>query len=271
MANYRTHVSFGAGAGAAVILAGMVFVPRMGWDAVILGVFFGFIGGMVPDLDHDRGHALRKITSLLTTFLPILALSVTSKRGGDMAAWSLLLILPSYYLLEWALKQTAFWKRSTPFRDMSRAVVIAIACGALALALSRSLPFGFVGTIVMMLVMMAAVQLSVPLFKATTIHRGILHSIPVIFIYAFTVYLMFTKDNNFTSQGRLWIAIAAFGGAISHLILDEIYSVDFDGKAVRIKRSFGTAFSFWKKKTPVISAAAYAIAAVMLIFCYLTS
>ncbi len=77
------------------------------------------------------------------------------------------------------------------------------------------------------------------LFHQLTVHRGALHSISAAFMFALATaaageHVLELKPI------ESWIsACFMFGGCIVHLLLDEIYSVDFMG--VRIKRSFGTA------------------------------
>jgi len=77
------------------------------------------------------------------------------------------------------------------------------------------------------------------LFQKLTVHRGVIHSIGagllVALISAIVSYHLFAKVA-FVS----WlIALFIFLGFILHLVLDEIYSVDFMGH--RIKSSFGSA------------------------------
>jgi hypothetical protein len=59
------------------------------------------------------------------------------------------------------------------------------------------------------------------------------------------------------------MALGAWAGALSHLILDEIWSVDFMG--ARLKKSAGTALSFWKKKSPYASTAAWLLLLALLL------
>ena len=96
-------------------------------------------------------------------------------------------------------------------------------------------------------------QLILPIFRRTTTHRGIFHSVPSAGIFALGAYLATIRYDDFD---RLVVGAAALAAVLSHLILDEIYSVDLMG--VRLKKSFGTALSLWKPKTPVISALAWA-------------
>jgi len=84
------------------------------------------------------------------------------------------------------------------------------------------------------------------LFKKWTIHRGIFHSIlAALFFWFFTTAL---ASHLFLSTDRLaWMCgFLVFVGFLVHLLLDEFYSVDFNGK--RLKRSFGTAFKLINSK-----------------------
>ena len=91
------------------------------------------------------------------------------------------------------------------------------------------------------------------LFQNITVHRGSIHSIAVALLFCFMTsalsYHFFAK-----SPFISWlIGLFVFLGFILHLILDEIYSVDFMGH--RLKRSFGTAlklFDFQEKISSVV-------------------
>ncbi|MGL6196122.1 MAG: metal-dependent hydrolase, partial [Thermoguttaceae bacterium] len=77
-----------------------------------------------------------------------------------------------------------------------------------------------------------------------TVHRGMLHSIPVAFIFGLLSYMLFSGPFSF----RVIKAAGITLGYLSHLCLDEIYSVDLRG--VRLKKSFGTALKFFDFKSP---------------------
>ena len=95
------------------------------------------------------------------------------------------------------------------------------------------------------------------LFKKCTTHRGIFHSIPAIGIFGTLLYLLTDHDiHNKDTQAA--IAISGSVGYFTHLLLDELWSVDFNGAAVRFKRSSGTALAF-RKKNIAITAFAYAL------------
>jgi hypothetical protein len=87
------------------------------------------------------------------------------------------------------------------------------------------------------------------LFKRVTVHRGMFHSIPAMLIAGLLVYL---GDHQADPRIRLFLAGGVMIGFLSHLVLDEIYSVDFLGrKLVRLNRYAGTAVKFY---SPSLSA-----------------
>lgn len=81
------------------------------------------------------------------------------------------------------------------------------------------------------------------LFRRYTVHRGMWHSIPAAASVGLLTFLI-TGDRNFDL--RVYWTLAAMAGFITHLVLDELYSVDFRG--IRLKQSFGTALKFWSTR-----------------------
>src|SRR5690606_32393270 len=78
------------------------------------------------------------------------------------------------------------------------------------------------------------------LLKSLTVHRGMFHSLPALAIVGEITYLICDHENPWT---RVFFALAVMLGFASHLVLDEIWSIDF--KRMRLKSSFGTAVKFW--------------------------
>src|SRR5262245_24990092 len=78
-------------------------------------------------------------------------------------------------------------------------------------------------------------------FRWITVHRGMYHSIPAMLIAGLCVYLSYHSDDR---NIRLLFACGVMLGFLSHLILDEIYSVDWRGLKPKLKSSAGTAFKF---------------------------
>src|SRR6266545_2688534 len=71
-------------------------------------------------------------------------------------------------------------------------------------------------------------------FKRFTVHRGMYHSIPAMFIAGLCVYLAYhSPDRNI----RFMLACGVMIGFLSHLLLDEIYSVDWRGVKPKLKAS----------------------------------
>ncbi len=75
-----------------------------------------------------------------------------------------------------------------------------------------------------------------------TVHRGMFHSLPAAFIFAGVVFLLCGSGN---LQLRYFKACGVFLGVMSHLVLDEIYAVEWAGGRWRFKKSFGTALKLW--------------------------
>lgn len=75
-----------------------------------------------------------------------------------------------------------------------------------------------------------------------SIHRGIFHSIPMCMIFAGLAFLL---CNTGDLPVRYYKAGSVVIGFMSHLILDEIWSVERVGFGVHLKSSFGTAVKFW--------------------------
>lgn len=80
------------------------------------------------------------------------------------------------------------------------------------------------------------------LLKRYTVHRGMFHSIPAAIVFGEVAFLLTPGDD---MRLRLYRAGAVVAGYLSHLILDEIYSVQWRGGRLRLKGSFGTALKLW--------------------------
>jgi len=73
-----------------------------------------------------------------------------------------------------------------------------------------------------------------------TVHRGMWHSIPAAAIAGLATYLLCADPE---MRIRLFKTGAVVTGFLSHLILDEIWSIEVG--RLRVKKSFGTAFKFF--------------------------
>jgi hypothetical protein len=77
-------------------------------------------------------------------------------------------------------------------------------------------------------------------FSRLTVHRGISHSMPTCAVWGALTYLYY--PSNYVPV-RITMAAAVMLGFFSHLLLDEICSVDLRG--ARVNKAFGTAIKFW--------------------------
>ena len=91
-----------------------------------------------------------------------------------------------------------------------------------------------------------------PMFEKFTVHRGVFHSQLAACFFAVLAVVLTDLCTSF-SIVMCWLTGAfVLLGYLSHLLLDEIYSVDFMN--VEVKRSFGTALKPIEFKYPYASA-----------------
>jgi hypothetical protein len=79
-----------------------------------------------------------------------------------------------------------------------------------------------------------------------TVHRGMFHSLPAAVIAGEVAFLLASGDVRL----RIYKAGAVVIGYVAHLLLDELYSLEWRRGRLTLKRSFGTAIklysrSFW--------------------------
>ncbi len=74
-----------------------------------------------------------------------------------------------------------------------------------------------------------------------SVHRGMFHSVPALFIAAELTFLAYKNDS---ISVRLLMAGGVSIGFFSHLLLDEMYSVQWSGVRVKLKKSAGSAIKF---------------------------
>jgi membrane-bound metal-dependent hydrolase YbcI (DUF457 family) len=75
-----------------------------------------------------------------------------------------------------------------------------------------------------------------------SVHRGMFHSLPTAIIFAELAFLLCSSGG---LPVRFFEAGAVMVGFLSHLILDEIWSIEFKGLRPHLKYTFGTAFKAW--------------------------
>lgn len=84
-----------------------------------------------------------------------------------------------------------------------------------------------------------------------TVHRGMFHSLPAALIFGEIAFLLVFGD----VPVRCLKAGGVVLGYLSHLVLDEIYSVNISGVRIKVKKSFGSALKiFGPKPWPNVSA-----------------
>ena len=79
------------------------------------------------------------------------------------------------------------------------------------------------------------------LLKNYSIHRGMFHSLPAVAIAGPSAFLAFAAEDPLR---RYFIASAVELGFLTHLVLDEIWSVKLGLFGPKFKKSFGTALKF---------------------------
>jgi len=75
-----------------------------------------------------------------------------------------------------------------------------------------------------------------------SVHRGMFHSIPAMLIAAELAFLAYQSD---ILKVRLLMAVGVALGFLSHLLLDELYSVEWSGVRIRLNNYAGSAFKFF--------------------------
>jgi membrane-bound metal-dependent hydrolase YbcI (DUF457 family) len=79
-------------------------------------------------------------------------------------------------------------------------------------------------------------------FRRYTVHRGMWHSIPAAAICGCFAFMIMSNED---ITLRLFKTSGVVLGFLSHLILDEVWSVDFKKGNYKFKESFGTALKLW--------------------------
>ncbi len=83
------------------------------------------------------------------------------------------------------------------------------------------------------------------LLGMVSVHRGMFHSIPAMLIAAELAYLAFKSD---VVQVKLLMAGGVGLGFLSHLLLDELHSVEWTGIRIRLNKAAGSAMKFVGKR-----------------------
>ena len=89
-----------------------------------------------------------------------------------------------------------------------------------------------------------------PLFEKITVHRGSLHSILALLMFAL-FGIIIALQLHASLNVALLVAVFVILGSLTHLVLDECYSVDLTNN--RLKSSFGTAMKLIDIRYPLAS------------------
>jgi hypothetical protein len=93
------------------------------------------------------------------------------------------------------------------------------------------------------------------LFKRVTVHRGMFHSVPAMLIAGLVVFMAYQHPR---PAIRLFLASGMMLGFLSHLVLDELCSVDFSGVKPTLNKFAGSALKFFSASWPA-TLATYAL------------
>ena len=83
------------------------------------------------------------------------------------------------------------------------------------------------------------------MLRRYTVHRGMFHSLPAAIIFGELAFLLASGPD---VRLRLYKAGAVVIGYVSHLVLDELYSIQWSRGRLRLKKSFGTALKVFSHK-----------------------
>ncbi len=101
------------------------------------------------------------------------------------------------------------------------------------------------------------------LFGRLTTHRGLFHSLPATACFGLTAGLI-THHSFGLDPLRSWFYASFLAiGVLTHLVLDELYSVNLLG--AKIKKSFGSALSLGDVSNPLGTAALYGTAVLLFV------
>jgi LexA-binding, inner membrane-associated putative hydrolase len=75
-----------------------------------------------------------------------------------------------------------------------------------------------------------------------TVHRGMFHSIPALLIASELTYLFYHSNE---LRVRILMGVGVGIGFLSHLVLDEMYSVQWSGSKIKLAKSAGSALKFF--------------------------
>lgn len=114
------------------------------------------------------------------------------------------------------------------------------------------------GAMLLAVLLYGGVRFGAPLVvKMFAVHRGMFHSIPALLIAAELTFLAYKSDS---LQVKFLMAAGVAVGFLSHLVLDELYSVQWTGIRLRLNKAAGSALKLFGKGF-VANAVAYGLLA----------
>src|ERR1019366_3793420 len=84
----------------------------------------------------------------------------------------------------------------------------------------------------------------VEFFKRISVHRGMFHSVPAMLIAGLAVFLMHRPESSIGGdelRKRLYLAAGTMIGFLSHLVLDELFTVNLMGVVPKLNQFAGSA------------------------------
>lgn len=94
------------------------------------------------------------------------------------------------------------------------------------------------------------------MFSSITVHRGMWHSIPAAAIAGLATFLLCQCNE---LELRIYRSVAVVVGFMSHLVMDELWSIQFQHGIPHLKKSFGTALKLWSTKYTLSTVTTYAV------------
>ncbi len=101
------------------------------------------------------------------------------------------------------------------------------------------------GTMLASILLYAAIRFGgAAVLGKLAVHRGMFHSIPALLIAAQITFLCYKSDD---LQVKLLMSTGVALGFLSHLILDEMYSVEWSGIRLKLNKAAGSAVKMFGK------------------------
>lgn len=100
------------------------------------------------------------------------------------------------------------------------------------------------------------------IFSRLTVHRGMVHSVPYMALFGVILACVAFYALKLTAFVSWLFGVMLFVGALIHLLLDEVFSINVYG--LKLKKSAGTAFKFFERKKSLQYLCLYALLVAMI-------